>query len=70
MDPYLDWMYTPIVYFTTLVALFLFSAYFMYMAVMMLVRTKNMLGMQPWDFIISIANFFLPSTLIMIFLAL
>ena len=63
-------MYSPIVYFVTIAALFLFSAYFMYMAAMMLLRTKNMWGMQSWDFIISIANFFLPSSLIMVFLAL
>jgi hypothetical protein len=44
-DERLDWLYSPFVYFGSMALLALFSVYFFYMGVMMLLRTKNMLNM-------------------------
>ena len=62
-DKHLDWLYSPSVYFGSMACLALFSVYFFYMGLMMLIRTKNIFNMQAWDIIISISNFFLPSAL-------
>ena len=67
-DKHLDWLYSPSVYFGSMAFLALFSVYFFYMGLMMLIRTKNIFNMQAWDIIISISNFFLPSALLLLFL--
>lgn len=62
-------MFSPYIYFCTKLLLLLCSLYFLYMAFMIISRTRNLLQLSVWEFLISICNFLLPGILVIFFLA-
>jgi len=59
---------SPILFYVTELVLLVCAIYFLYMAVMILTRTRDLLRISVWDFVINICNFLVPGLLMVVYL--